>query len=88
MLSWPLGCEACNHFEGSLRGFIAQTGPLYGATVLATYAGDLPTVPCPSLGAPQGLVILAIDGVVIIPCLREFFPFPGVNTVPGATTAD
>jgi len=77
-------CAACNPFEGSLRGLIVQSGPLYGAAIQATYAGNLPNVSCPSSTEPQGATSLSIDGVVVIRCmlnnLRDFNPLSSTTT--------
>ena len=82
-------CAACNHFEGSLRGLIVQSGPLYGAAIQATYAGNLPNVSCPSSTAPQGATSLSIDGVVVIRCPfnnpRDFNPLTSTTST---TTAE
>lgn len=65
-------CSLCSHLEGSLRGVIVASGVLHGASIQATYAGNLTDVVCPSVDAPQGGVSLSIDGVTVIPCFRQF----------------
>ncbi len=61
-------CAICNHIEGTLRGLVVESGPLRGARIQASYAGTLTGVSCPSAEVPQGVVSLAIDGVVVTPC--------------------
>ena len=61
-------CSICDHLEGTLRGTVAATGPLHGASIKASYAGNQIGVSCPNTNAPQGSISLAIDGVVVTRC--------------------
>jgi len=61
-------CAPCNHLEGTLSGQIVLSGPLHGAKIQAAYAGILPNVSCPASNAPQGPVMLGIEGVTVTPC--------------------
>jgi hypothetical protein len=65
-------CALCGHLEGTLRGFIVESGVLQGASIQATYVGNLTDVVCPSANAPQGSLSLSIDGVTVVPCARQF----------------
>jgi hypothetical protein len=69
-------CAHCSHFEGSLRGYVVQEGPLRGSLLQATYAGDLPEVNCQSTNIPQGAVNVTIDGVAVTPLCPP--PTPGL----------
>ncbi len=72
----PAGaCGVCNHFEGALHGVVLESGPLHGARLTASYIADLPGVTCPSASVPQGPVVMAIDGVAVIPCPFVFTGF-------------
>ncbi|MSR65137.1 MAG: hypothetical protein EXS18_05075 [Verrucomicrobiae bacterium] len=65
-------CDACDHFEGKLRGKIVAPAQLKGALLDATYSGQFvgtqtdPITCCPPPNAPpSGSFRMAIDGVVI-----------------------
>jgi hypothetical protein len=58
-------CAACNHIEGTLRGWLYGSASFLGARIQATYAGDVTDTTCPSPSIPQGAFELAIDGVVV-----------------------
>lgn len=79
-------CALCNHLEGTLNGQIVAGGPLHGARIQATYAGNLTDVTCPSANVPQGAISLGIEGAVVIPCF-QFFQEPISAITPTGTAA-
>jgi len=68
-------CDSCYRFEGKLKGRITERGPLAGARLEATYAGEHldssgdPIGCCPPPATPpQGAFRLTLDGVAVTRC--------------------
>ncbi|MCX7915601.1 MAG: hypothetical protein N3A53_04780, partial [Verrucomicrobiae bacterium] len=68
-------CASCYRFEGRLRGRVIASGPLAGARIEATYAGEYlddsndPIRCCPPPATlPQGAFRMTVEGVAITSC--------------------
>lgn len=68
-------CNSCYRFEGRLRGRVIERGPLAGARIEGTYAGEYldasnnPVSCCPPPPTlPDGAFRMTIEGVTLVPC--------------------